>query len=318
MKAFLIILVIAALGGAGYYFFVYQERDAAGPLKEDESSMATANGAAVAPAPSQGEKAKGSAPADSSLPARETPSSPSAKPQSEPKSEIDRIVEQRYPMPQIIPLAQITQNWTAVPQRAFPAEVTASVPVPLDLIINGQKAGETRFPPGTPLKPLQLSGDRLTVANPANPSMRAQIDVGQTNFRQSIEKRYNDFVARTQNDLREKRAKAKQALLAQPDRVASLRRTGPSDPSNDPRFGPVKASINRGEAHPASLDEAVSFSWNGSERIGGELRGTYDTVSVRFEVQTIFGKFPTEYKCLLNGGQVVGWIDPITEERITR
>jgi hypothetical protein len=169
------------------------------------------------------------------------------------------------------------------------------------------------------MQPLRLVGDQLTVASLANSTMRSQIHVDKTNFKQSIEKRYNEFVTRKTNQIASVRAKAKKALLAQPDRVASLQNTGgPGDPSDDPRFGVVKSSINRGEAHPASLDEAKSFKWNGSERVGGDMRGTYDTVSVHFEVATIFGKFPTDYKCLLRGGKVVGWIDPITEEKITK
>ena len=148
--------------------------------------------------------------------------------------------------------------------------------------------------------------------------MRREWDFCCSRSEQSIEKRYNDFVTYKTNQISEMRAKAKKALLAQPERLASLRDTGPGDPSNDPRFNPVKASLNRGEAADVSLAEATSYKWNGSERIGGQMRGTYDTVSVHFEVTTIFGKFATDYKCLLRGGQVVGWIDPITEEKITR
>jgi hypothetical protein len=37
---------------------------------------------------------------------------------------------------------------------------------------------------------------------------------------------------------------------------------------------------------------------------------------VHFEVSTIFGRFPVDYKALLKGGRVHAWIDPVTEDRI--
>ena len=104
-------------------------------------------------------------------------STSSAKTPEPPKSEIDLLVEKRYPMPIIHPLDQITKNWTAVPANAYPQQIVASEPVAFDLIINGQKAGSTNLPPGTPIRPLQLIGNQLTVASLANQTMRTKIAV---------------------------------------------------------------------------------------------------------------------------------------------
>ncbi|MDF1755435.1 MAG: hypothetical protein P1U89_21785 [Verrucomicrobiales bacterium] len=315
MKAFFTIILLAALGGGGYYYFVHQKKTVGDLLGSDNAIIASDSSSAANSKPTKSPSAK------PPKPERKTSSAPAAKPAKKsepPKSEIDQLVEERYPMPTILPLAEITKNWSAVPAKAYPAQVLASEPVPFTLMINGQAAGSTKVPVGTPMKPVQLVGDQLTVASLVNASMQTQIPVEKTNFKQQIEKRYNDFVTYKTNQIADMRSRAKKALLAQPDRLASLRNSGPGDASDDPRFNVVKASIQRGEAHPANLDEATSFKWNGSERVSGEIDGTYDTVTVHFEVSTIFGKFPTDYKCLLQGGKVVGWIDPITQEKITK
>lgn len=309
MKAFFFIILLVAVGG-GYYYFVHLD-NSIDDLVEDGTSLIPA-----------GADEKPAAPVAKSTPAPAKPK-PAAKPKpvkkaAPAKSEIDLFVEKKYPMPMILSLADITKNWSAVPPNAYPKQILASEPVPFTLMINGQPAGATKIQPGTPMKPVRLAGDQLTVASLVNASMQTQVHVDKTNFKQTIEKRYNDFVARKKTQIAATRAKAKQALLAKPDRLASLKNKGKGGDSNDPRLAAVKASIKRGEAHPASIDEATSYMWNGSETIGGEMRGSYDTVDVHFEVATIFGKFPTDYKCLLRAGKVVGWIDPITEEKITK
>ena len=329
MKAFFTILLLAAIAGGGYYYwFVYRDNSVSDLLGSDNSQIVTGETPAKSastpgrPGSSTQSSSRQRSEKSSSTSPRSGPQARAAKSQASkseaPKSEIDLLVEKRYPMPIILPLDQITKKWTAVPPNAYPDQITTTEAIPFNLVVNGQTIGSSNAQPGTPLKPVRLQGDQLTIASLANPTMRNQIHVDKTDFKQRIQKRYDDFIVFKKNQIATMRSKAKAALLKQPDRLASLMNTGPGDPSNDPRFAPVKASISRGEAHPASLSEATSFKWNGRERIGGEIPGSYDTVSVHFEVATIFGRFPTDYKCLLQAGQVVGWIDPITEETITK
>ncbi len=241
-------------------------------------------------------------------------------PVEEEKSEIDLFVEERYPMPKILPLEVIVGNWNAVPERAYPAEVTSSAPIAFDLIVNGQVIGSSNVAAGTPLKPLKLVGDQLTVGNAANPGMSRTVPVDTTDFKSRIQQRYDEFVAMKTNQVETARARAKQALEADPNLLAKL--TGKGDPAaeavspGDPKFSPVKASLKSGEVASVKLEEATDFTWNGSEEIGGEFGGTYETATVRFEIETIFGTFPAVYKCLMQGGRVVAWIDPVTEDRI--
>jgi len=234
------------------------------------------------------------------------------------KSEADTFLEERYPMPQILPLVVIVSNWMAVPERAYPPQVISSEPIAFDLIVDGQKIGSSNVTPGTPLKPVKLVGDQLTIGNAANPGMSKVVPVDTTDFKQQITQRYNEFVAMKKNQIETARARARKALDADPGLLAKLTGEAPAEPSSssDPQFGPVKASLSNGDVASVKLEEATAFTWNGSEEIGGEFAGTYDTATVKFVVETIFGTFPTFYKCLMKGGRVVGWIDPVTEDRI--
>ena len=187
--------------------------------------------------------------------------------------------------------------------------------------INGQAVGSSNVAPGTPLKPVRLTGDQLIVASLANPAMSAQIEVGKTDFRERIEARYHQFVAAKRKAVETKRERARQIVAADPSRLAAL--TGKTAPAaaamidaGDPRVATVKDSLRKGEVASAKLEEARTFQWNGTETVGGEYAGSYETLTVLFEIETIFGRFPTEYKALLRNGKVFAWIDPVTEDRI--
>lgn len=212
-------------------------------------------------------------------------------------------------------------DWNNIPAKAYPTEVTILEKVPFTLKApNGQIIGSSDAAPGTPVAPLRIQGEMLTVASLANKTMVSEIALDKTDFKDRVQNHYDAFVANTRRRVDGVRAKARQNLLANATALDALRASGAVqwDSKDDPRFGPVKASLANGDVKAFSLEEAVSFKWNGSERIDGDLyKGTYDTVTVKYEAQTIFGRFPGEVKCLLQAGQVKGWIDPVTmEEKI--
>lgn len=234
-------------------------------------------------------------------------------------SEIDALLEKRYPMPDIRPLLEIVDNWRQVPPKAYPKQVTIKQRVAFQLVVDGQAVGASVAVPGTLVAPLGLDGETLQVASLANQSMKSQLPVDQTDFKDLVQNHYDEFVVNIRNQVHSNRAKAKKNLVANPEIYKNFGKAeeGWDDP-NDPLFELVKASLAKGEVKAVQLNEAKQFRWNGSEKINGDkYQGTFDTVSVKFEVNTIFGVFPNEFKCLVQAGRVVGWIDPLTlEEKI--
>ncbi|MDF1658947.1 MAG: hypothetical protein P1U58_15125 [Verrucomicrobiales bacterium] len=310
MKGFFATLIVICLivGGAWFAYEPYIK-----PLLEKGEIIATdetskSNGGSEETPLDSGEGMK---PAATSVPV--------AKTEGSKKSEIDLIIEEKYPMPAITPLMEIVDNWRNVPPRAFPSEVYATETVAFQLVVNGQSIGSSNVAPGTPLKPQSLSGDQLLIANAANPGMSTTISVDKTDFKDRISSRYNEFVEKVNAEVLAKRTLAREKLEADPSKLAALTGDAPVavaiDPG-DPKMSAVKASLTAGDVASVKLEEATSFTWNGTETVGGQFAGTYETATVNFEVATIFGTFPVSYKCLLQGGRVVAWIDPITEDPV--
>ncbi|MBP84585.1 MAG: hypothetical protein CMO61_12135 [Verrucomicrobiales bacterium] len=316
---FLTVLILGGLGAAGYFLwdpFLKPMIEGDKPSMSDNSAIGTgeaskANDSSIAPKR-----------AATARPAVDSPSTASRlkAATAKPKSEVDLLLEKRYPMPDIKPLMEIVNNWANVPPNAFPPEVFCSEPVAFELVVNGQILGSSNVGPGTPLKPVGLVGNQLQIANVSNPNQSKQVDVDKTDFKQRIKRRYDNFVKMKTSEIENMRAKVKQVVEGDPGKLALLKGERPpavaASSASDPRFGPVKRSLINGDVASVKAEEAQSFAWNGSETVGGALPGTYDTVTVNFVVETIFGNFPVEYKALLKGSQIVGWIDPITEDRI--
>lgn len=328
MKGFFatLLVVCGLLAAAWFAYDPYLrplvERFTGGTPMTDDDRVITGKGepskpAAAVTAPPSG-TASQARPQPAPAPATAT-GTPAAPTPAKPLTELEAALELKYPMPEILPLLTIVDQWRNVPSNAYPPEVTAAETIPFQLVVNGQAIGSSNVAPGTPLKPVRLAGDILTVASLANPAMNTEIPVAKTDFRQRIEARYNQFVEMKRKEVEAKRERARQIVAADPSKLAALTGKGappaPAGDTGDPRFAPVKASLTAGEAASVTLEEAESFTWNGSEKVGGEYAGTYDTVTVNFRVSTIFGRFPVEYKALLRGGKVHAWIDPVTEER---
>ena len=125
--------------------------------------------------------------------------------------------------------------------------------------------------PGTPVAPLRLNGEILQVASLANRTMKSQVPVDQTNFKELITQRYDAFVVKAKDLVMSNRAKAKKQLEDHPEMLMKFSEVEQGwDNQNDPRFGPVKASLADGEVKAVRLNEAKQFRWNGSERVNGD------------------------------------------------
>ncbi len=336
MKKFLVFLILVGGAVAAYWFYDPYLKPHIGPLIEKIAGRSVEGDAAPAAFPD--EDKDGDSPAEPAMPLPGKTDEPEmaggARPEpptaggpgttavsdSPPAGEIDRIVAERYPIPEFVPLSQIVDNWNNIPARAFPEEVAIQDRIPFSLRdSSGKVIGASVAVPGTLVKPVRLQGQTLIVASLANASMRSEIAVDKTDLKKRIQERYNSFVLNMTNRIRQQREKAKQALLAKPDALAELtgESAGSFDESGDPRFAPVKASLAGGAVKAFNLEEAVGFRWNGRETINGDVyKGSFDTVTVKYEARTIFGVFPGEAKCLLQNGKVIGWVDPITEEEM--
>lgn len=324
MKKFLFILIVLVVAGGWYFYDPYLKPYIGDYVEELQKVVDGAKGGNFSEEkPKVSKKTQSDVKTEGKTAQKKQADKPDGKNQVNPKpaamTSLDKLVAERYPMPDIKPLIDIVDHWRRVPTKAYPKQVIINERVAFQLIVDGKAVGASVAVPGTAVAPLRLNAEILQVASLANRTMKSQVPVDQTNFKELVKQRYDQFVVKVRNQVNSNRAKAKKKLADNPEIHKNFGNAeeGWDDP-NDARFELVKASLAKGEVKAVQLSEAKQFRWNGSEKINGDLyRGTYDTVSVKFEVKTIFGVFPNEFKCLLQAGRVVGWIDPLTlEEKI--
>ena len=318
MKKFFVFLILAAAVGAGWYFYdpyIKPHVDGLiakyGESDSDGGDAGAGGGGSSTPDSSGGAKAKpkGASTDKGGGAVATTSPGPVPKPAAPPLSEIDQLLETKYPLPEFIPLLQIVDNWNNVPQNAYPTEVAMKEQTAFKIA----GVGSSIVVPGTLVRPTYLSGDTLTVASLANLAMRTKVNVDATDFKDRVHKRYADFVVNATGRVKQQREKARAVLQAQPEAFAAARSTK-WDTGDDPRFDPVKRSLERSDLPSVRAEEATGFRWVGKQKIRGKLAGEYETVIVSFDVVTIFGVFPVEWMALLDNGGVKGWVDPITHE----
>jgi len=322
MKKFLLLFIIIGSVAAGVIFYDPHLKPYLDPWlakimppgADDSGDDGEAGGAGPDEKPSGVKKPDGGGkPAVATAPKESKPVAP-AKVQKAPLSEIDQILEKKYPLPNILPLMQIVDNWNRVPANAFPTEVALKVRVAFSI----PGVGASVAVPGTLVQPARLDNPTLTIVSLGNRAMRTKVNVDETDFKDRVQKRYNDFVVNSTERVRQQREKARAILKERSaEEVAEVAEVGAGEvgSDDDPRFAPVKASLVANELRSVKPEEATAFRWTGKKQIrGSNHKGTYDTVTVNFDVETIFGMFPTEWMALLENGKVVGWVDPITHE----
>jgi hypothetical protein len=130
---FVILLILAAAVAAGWYFYEPYLKPHVDSLIAKYGESDTPDGEAPAGAtgtapksPANGGTTK--APSPGPKPAVDTVSSvtkpPKPQPEAAPLSEVDRLLQSKYPLPEVIPLMTIVDNWNNVPRNAYPTEVT--------------------------------------------------------------------------------------------------------------------------------------------------------------------------------------------------
>ena len=315
MKFFVILILISGLAAGGWYAYDKGYLDDLIGGKETEN---TGEGEKAKP----NEKAIGSKPNSTqpkkvvTAPKTTSPKpAPASKPDpSAPKTKLDLEIEKRYPMPEFVPLEKIVKNWTEVPERAFPSAITVNVPVKYTLVVDGKEVGNSEVEAGTKAIPLKFRPGQVLITNQPNGTMKAVVNVDDTDFKQRIQAEYNSKVEEYKQGIYSARKVAKQ-LASRPQQEGDPEMTAAGwHNSTDPRFAPVKAYLAAGKLESGILEEAKHWKWLGTERHEG---ATYDAVLVQFEVDTIFGIFPNSMKALLRNGQVVKWIDADTGEERT-
>ena len=317
MKGFFIFLaLVGVVVGGGYYAYTQGHLDPILGVKttddseSDEQQTASSGGQTTSKArPGVKADKNGMLPSPHLQPSTTSPSAPAA---SEPKTDLELKLEEKYPMPNFKPLVEIVDNWNSVPERAYPSAIVVNVEAEYNMYReDGSKIGASKALPGHKAKVLKFKPGKLLITNSPAGNTKAVVDIDDTDFKAQVQKLYDSKVAEARERILKARRVAKNVMLSQPAGGADMLAGGSSD---DSRFQPVKDFLGAGKLESGILEEATEFFWLGSER---HDNSSYDVVLVNFEVKTLFGVFPNSMKCLLRNGRVEKWIDAETGEERT-
>ena len=105
------------------------------------------------------------------------------------KTEVDLLLEKSFPIPSYKPLEELVQNWSDVPERAFPDEI--SVHVALDYQSQKGGGGQT-MESGHLAKPVSFQQGEIEVVALDSPDLRAKVSMADTDFKQRVSALYEE------------------------------------------------------------------------------------------------------------------------------
>ncbi len=240
------------------------------------------------------------------------------EPKPEPKPEMPKIPEPPPPDPDafvapVFPsVDDVTKNWTAVPAGFFatPKQITINKDLEIKMQMGKATAAST-FKTGAKIFVMGQQGVDLVVGASAGSPMKGVVAMDDTDFKEVFSKAYEDIKvvridqARKAHEYR--LAAAERAKNAPASSSASSGSAGNDKPAKDAdgTYPLLLASMKSGEVTEIKPDNIKSWGDVEQEKIDGT---DYWTVNVKYETQTMFGKFETEAQARIKNGRVEKWV----------
>jgi len=309
MKPLIVIALAIAVGYVSYEYVYPPFADAMKFTKHVPKKEEPKKEVAVAPAPKPVKK-------EPKIVMEAPAPKPEMKPE-EPKPEMPKVPEpppvdpNAFVAPVFPPVNEVTQNWALVPKGFFntPKQVTMKKDLELKMQM-GKATAATTFKAGTKIFVMGPEGTNLVVGASAGSPMRGLVAMDETDFKEVFTAAYEQVkVVQTENA-----RKAHEYRLAAAERAknAPAAPAGGGSSSNDKptkaadgTYPLLLASMKSGEVTEIKPDNIKSWGDPAQEKIDG---AEYWTVNVKYETQTMFGKFETEAQARIKNGRVEKWV----------
>ncbi|MFC5458109.1 hypothetical protein [Prosthecobacter fluviatilis] len=310
MKPLLVIALAIAVGYVSYEYVYPPFADAMKFTKHVPKKEEPKQEVAVVPAPKPPKKEK--------VVVVET--KPEPKPEmkpEEPKPEMTKAPEpppvdpNAFVAPVFPPVDELTQNWAVVPKGFFntPKQVTMKKDLELKMQM-GKATAATTFKAGTKIFVMGQEGPNLVVGASAGSPMRGLVAMDDTDFKEVFTAAYEQVkVVQTENARKSHEYRLAAAERAKNAPAAAS--TGGSSSNDKPvkdadgTYPLLLASMKSGEVTEIKPDNIKSWGDVAQEKIDGT---EYWTVIVKYETQTMFGKFETEAQARIKNGRVEKWV----------
>ncbi|MBB5033646.1 hypothetical protein [Prosthecobacter vanneervenii] len=310
MKPLLVIALAIAVGYVSYEY-VYPPFADAMKFTKHVPKPAPKKEVAVAPAPKPVKKAEPKVVMEEPKPEPK----PEMKPE-EPKPEMPKAPEpvadpNAFVPPVYPPADQLTQNWTVIPKNFFkePKQVTIKKDLKLEMQM-GKATAATNFKAGSKIFVMDQQGPNLVVGASAGSPMRGLVAMEDTDFKDVFTAAYEQVKVIAIENARkahEYRLAAAERAKNAPAPAAGGGGSSNSKPAKDAdgSYPMLLASMKAGEVTEIKPDNVKSWGEVAQEKIDGT---DYWTVNVKYETQTMFGKFETEAQARIRNGKVEKWV----------
>ena len=311
MKALLVLILAAAVGYVAYEFAYPPIAEMMKftkhvPKPEPKKELLIAE----VPKPKMKPKAE---------PKPEPKQEPKPEMKPEPKPEPPKVVMPAEPAPDpngfvppiFPPVEQLTQNWSVIPASYFsqPKQVTMKKDLEIAMKV-GAGSSKASFKTGGKVFVMGQNGGNLIIGSAPGSPMRGEVAMDDTDFKDVFIAAYEQIkVVRT-----EQARKAHEYQLAAAERAKSSPATGAKagggsnakpEKDKDGTYPILMASMKSGEVTEIKPGNIKSWGEVNQEKIEGT---DYWTINVKYETQTMFGKFETEAQARIKNGKVDKWV----------
>jgi hypothetical protein len=243
------------------------------------------------------------------------------EPKPEPKPEMPKVAMPAEPAPDptgfvppvFPPVDQVTQNWAVIPASYFTQPRQITMKKDLDITMKmGAGSSKASFKAGGKVFVVGQSGANLIIGSAPGSAMRGEVAMDDTDFKDVFTAAYEQSkVIRT-----EQARKAHAYQLAAADRAKNAPAAGGKgaagggsnakpEKDKDGAYPILIASMKAGEVTEVKPDNIKSWGDVNLEKIDGN---DYWTINVKYETQTMFGKFETEAQARIKNGKVDKWV----------
>lgn len=230
-----------------------------------------------------------------------------APPPPPPKPVAPPVDPNAFVPPNFDPIEVVTKNWTVIPASAFTIPKAVTVKKDMELSMkNGAMSAATNIKSGGTLYAVGFEAGNLLVAPAAGSPMRGQVAMDDTNFRDVLTQFYEQVkVVQIENA-----RKAHVAKLAAAERaknapaattVAAAGSSAKPARDKDGTYPLLVASMKSGQVTEIKPDKIKE--WGEAVFADGMW-----TVNVKYENDTMFGKFEIEAQAQIKNGKVDKWI----------
>lgn len=204
--------------------------------------------------------------------------------------------------PAIATIEEATQNWTAIPERAFPRSVVLKQAVEIKMSV-----GSGQLAAGTSALALAASQGLLTIAPAAGSTARGSIAVTATDFPDQIQSAYETWKAH-RIDLARKSWEARRQNASAGAAIATADQLDPSGKplaNSDGSYGLLLESMKKGQVNEITPQKIRTWGRPRAGQVDGQPGWLID---VEFNTMTLFGPFDVQAQAQILNGRLVRWI----------